>query len=77
VKNVERGPGWLIGVTTPGPRCAAPGKGSVQALISVVHSDCSAYSIDLEEINARVFMGAKLLSSTVPQPTKKPFDLPI
>jgi hypothetical protein len=36
----ERGPGWLIGVTTPGPRCAAPGKGSVQALYACLPERC-------------------------------------
>jgi hypothetical protein len=39
-KKVERGPGCLIGVSTPGPRCAAPGKGSVQALYACLPERC-------------------------------------
>jgi hypothetical protein len=39
-KNVERGPGFSIGVTTPGPRCAAPGKGSAQALYACLPERC-------------------------------------
>jgi len=39
-KNVERGSGMLIGVTPPDPRCAAPGKGSVQALYACLPERC-------------------------------------
>jgi integrase len=37
--------------------------------------DCSTYSIDLEEMNLQAFIGAKLLSSKVAQPSKKPFEI--
>jgi hypothetical protein len=37
--------------------------------------DYSADSVHLEEINMQAFIGAKLLSSKVAQPTKKPFEI--
>lgn len=42
------------------------------ALISAVQA---IFSVDLEEINVQAFIGAKLLSSKVAQPTKKPFEI--
>src|SRR6266478_1473048 len=37
--------------------------------------NCSAYSINTEEINVRTFIGAKLLSSKLAQPAIKPFEI--
>jgi hypothetical protein len=42
----------------------------VQAIVQLI-----AYSIDLEEMNMQGFIGAKLLSSKVAQPSKKPFEI--
>jgi hypothetical protein len=46
-----------------------------RALISAEEPPAFRYSINGEEITVQTFIGAKLLSSQVAQPTQKPFEI--